>query len=143
MKKSKRKKLSKKLRFSEAQIKYNYDGSVSCKYVCDVVIPSTHTVTNNIVTGIGKAKCNPSDTVDTRKGEMIADSRAKLDAYVKMCYKLADTYNVCSFKGLGIMANRMQEEAKRLADEAAFIQKMMYLAKAEKKHINWLIFHKD
>lgn len=142
MRKIKTKKLSKKLRFSPVKTRVNEDRSVSCKYVCDLVIPSTHTITKEIVTGIGKAYCNPDDKMDEHKGFALADSRAKLNAYQNMLAKLADVYNVCCFDSLMIVANKMKEEAKRLNDDADFINKMAYLTKAEKKHINWLLFHK-
>ena len=117
-----------KLRFSKPKYNTFNNGKVTtCCYNCDLVNTRTRTVINNYCKVKGTAICNDTDTPNPAIGRMIADSRAKKNAY---------EYAAKDFKYTTVQ----QEELKCLLEETDLYKRMKYLSSHESKHINSLIY---
>ena len=116
-----------KLRFSKPSFTTHCEGRITvCRYECLIIDNEAKTqVAKFNATGV--AKCAPNDTMDERYGRMLADSRAKLNAY-RMAGRILPIKDV----------RFIQNFIKQSTDSLSFVIKMRQLKNKELEHIEVL-----
>lgn len=117
-----------KLTFSKPKfIHYvkNNQQVTKCIYKCKIVT-SAGAITDDFVVD-GYAICSPNDTYNSRTGEIIADSRAKNNAYTRCRNKLSS----CILDKQAIIAAAWEM--------ANFYNKMQFLKKQEMEHLEFIL----
>ena len=108
---------------------YMRDGKqvIKCTYSCEVYDNDLHCVVNTFNVE-GYSMCSEKDTFNEAQGKIIADSRAKSEAYrlARDMFSSGDLY-------------RMKLEIALYQKRINFHKKMQYLKQQEDKHLNWVL----
>lgn len=96
-----------------------------CIYKCKMVTPDGNIVYDFVVDGY--AVCSPNDEYKPRTGEIIADSRAKSNAYTKCRNRIA------------INLEEHQDIIFTSIDMVKFFDKMQFLKKQEAQHLEFVL----
>lgn len=121
-----------KLTFSKPKfIHYvkNNQQVTKCIYKCKVVTKQGNITDDFVVNGY--AVCSPNDKYDARTGEIIADSRAKNNAYTRCRNQLSDCI--------------VNKQAIILAawELVNFYNKMQFLKKQEMEHLEFILLNEN
>lgn len=104
---------------------------VKCVYTCEVydkdIHQSIHTFTVE-----GYSTCSENDTFDESQGKIIADSRAKSQAY-SIARDMFTKCDICQMESKIAMYQKLID----------FHKKMQYLKQQEDKHLNWVLKNAD
>lgn len=108
---------------------YMEDGKqvIKCTYSCKVYDNDLHCVVTTFNVE-GYSTCSENDTFNEVLGKIIADSRAKSEAYriARDMFSSGDLY-------------RMKLEIALYQKRIDFHKKMQYLKQQEDKHLNWVL----
>lgn len=104
---------------------------IKCTYSCEVYDNNLHCVINTFKVE-GYSMCSENDTFNETQGKIIADSRAKAEAY-----RIArDMFNSCDIC-------KMKQKITLYTKLLNFNKKMQYLKQQEDKHLNWVLKNAD
>lgn len=114
---------------SPRYFQYMRDGKqvVKCTYSCKVYDNDLHCVVTTFNVE-GYSMCSEKDTFNEAQGKIIADSRAKSEAYriARDMFSSGDIY-------------RMKLKIALYQKRINFYKKMQYLKQQEDKHLNWVL----
>lgn len=112
---------------------YMQDGKqvVKCTYSCVVYDKNLHHVVNTFNVE-GYSMCSENDTFNETQGKIIADSRAKSEAY-RIARDMFNRCNICE----------MEQKIAVYQKLINFHKKMQYLKQQEDKHLNWVLKNAD
>lgn len=123
-----------KLSFNNPKyFQYMKDGKqvIKCTYSCQVYDNDLHYVVTTFNVE-GYSMCSKNDTFNEVLGKIIADSRAKSEAYrlARDMFSSGDIY-------------RMKLDIALYQKRINFHKKMQYLKQQEDKHLNWVLKNAD
>lgn len=118
---------------NQKYFQYMQDGKqvVKCTYFCEVYDKDLHRVINSFSVE-GYSICSEGDTFNETQGKIIADSRAKSDAY-RIARNMFNRCQVCE----------MEQKIALYQKLLTFYKKMQYLKQQEDKHLNWVLKNAD
>lgn len=100
---------------------------VKCIYHCVMHNTDDGSITKKFVSE-GCSTCSPNDTFDMKTGRIIADSRAKSNAYTSCIAGTPKGY-----------IHNVKQAIKKLQDNIDFVKKMRFLKVQEGEHLKYVL----
>lgn len=100
---------------------------VKCIYSCTMHYTDSNTVAKKFVSE-GQSSCSPNDTFDMKIGRIIADSRAKSNAYA-----------ICAAEFPKGYVYNMTQTLKKMQDNIDFVKKIHFLKVQEGEHLKYVL----